>query len=178
MLPYRYMHVFLIAAITVDGFIAQEAGQISTAWTSAEDTQWFRQRTKEAGAVVMGSKTFATMGRPMPNRLNVIMTRNPDKYQKTADNTWFTNASPQEILMNLEEKGYSEVAICGGSSIYSEFMKHGLIHTFYLTVEPQIFGRGVPLFTEDHYARLRLKEVRHLSEATLLLEYSVAGKEE
>lgn len=167
------MHVFLIAAITLDGFIAREVGQNSTTWTSAEDTQWFRQRTKEAGAVVMGSKTYDTIGRPMPNRLNVVMTRNPEKYQALADNTWFTNASPHDILLNLEEKGYSEVAICGGSAIYSAFMKAGLIHTLYVTVEPTLFGKGIPLFTEALTQDLRLKAVRNLSEHTLLLEYSV-----
>lgn len=167
------MHVFLIAAVTLDGFIAREVGQNSTTWTSAEDTQWFRQRTKDAGAVVMGSKTYDTIGKPMPNRLNVVMTRKPEKYQSIADNIWFTNASPQDILLNLEEKGYSEVAICGGSSIYTAFMKAGLIETVYITVEPTVFGKGIPLFTETLTQDLRLKTVRQLSEQTLLLEYSV-----
>jgi dihydrofolate reductase len=167
------MHVFLIAAVTLDGYIAREVGQNSTTWTSPEDTQWFRQRTKEAGAVVMGSKTYDTVGRPMPNRLNVVMTRKLEKYSETADNIWFTNASPQEILLNLEEKGYTEVAICGGSSVYSLFMKHNLIQTLYVTIEPLVFGRGVPLFTETLDHQLRLTEVRNLSEQTLLLEYKV-----
>jgi dihydrofolate reductase len=171
------MTVFLIAALTADGFIAQETSQVSTAWTSKEDKTWFNDRTKQAGAIVMGSKTFDTIGRALPGRLNVVMTRDPDKYRQqypeAGDNLYFTNQSPSEVLENLKIKNYSEVAICGGSSIYTQFAKAGLLDKIYLTHEPVIFGKGVGLFSEEVTLALKLVKLHTLSEQTVVFEYEV-----
>jgi dihydrofolate reductase len=67
----------------------------------------------------------------------------------------------------------TEVAICGGSSIYSQFMEAGLISTMYLTMEPVVFGEGIKLFSQTVSRSITLKSVTHLSEQTLLLEYTV-----
>jgi dihydrofolate reductase len=170
------MHVFLIAAITADGFIAEATDQISTSWTSKEDKKWFNQRTKEAGVIVMGMSTFKTIGRPLPGRLNVVYTRSGEsnEYPQSPD-LLFTNLSPAELLADLEKKDFQEVAICGGSSIYAQFMKAKCLDTLYLTIEPVVFGKGIPLFggDPDVHSNLKLKKTTPFSEQTLLLEYSV-----
>jgi dihydrofolate reductase len=167
------MKVFLIAAMTIDGFIAQNSTQISTSWTSPEDKKWFNQRTKEARVIVMGSKTYDTIGRGLPGRLTVVMTSQPERYPSSDESVRFTNQSQKAILELLEKENYSEVAICGGSSVYTQFMKAGLIDTLYLTLEPIVFGQGVGLFNEEIEAKLQLIEVKNLSDQTLLLEYEV-----
>lgn len=168
------MNCFLIAALTIDGFIARHPGHISTSWTSADDKKWFGQRTKQAGVVIMGAKTFATIGRALPGRLTVVYTR---QAQTSSDpNVRFTNLSPAELLQQLEDENYSEVAICGGSSIYSMFMKLGLITKLYLTIEPVVFGAGVHLFSQDlEKVKLQLVQSSQLSDQTLLLEYDVVA---
>nr|AIA15290.1 RibD C-terminal domain protein [uncultured bacterium] len=168
------MHVFLIAAMTADGFIGQDSHQSSMKWTSAEDKKWFGARTKQARVVVMGNSTFATVGRALPERLTVIYTKDPTEKPET-DTTQirYTNVEPVELLKQLEQEGYSEIAICGGSSIYYLFANAGLIDTLYLTVEPKAFGKGVPLFSGPLDLNLQLKKMENLSPQTLLLEYSV-----
>ena len=169
------MHCFLIAAITIDGFIARETSQISTAWTSAEDKKWFNQRTKEAGVIVMGSSTYDTIGRPLPGRLNIVYSSRADQLnaQSLPDNLLYTKLEPAELLQSLEKENYSEVAICGGSSIYTTFMKSGKIDTLYLTLEPAVFGKGVGLFNDQIDAQLTLQNVLNLSEQTKVFEYRV-----
>ncbi len=169
------MKVFLIAAITLDGFIARNSSQISTSWTSPEDKKWFNQRTKEAGVIVMGSKTYDTIGRALPGRLNVVMTSQPERYQDHDSSIIFTKQTPQDLLEDLKNKDYSEVAICGGSSIYTQFLQAGLIDKMYLTLEPVVFGQGVGLFNGEIEAKLTLVETKNLSEYTLLLEYDVTS---
>ena len=69
------MNIFLIAAQTVDGFIARDASHLSTRWSSKKVAQWFNSRTKQAGVIVMGRKTFDTIGRGLPGRVTIVMTR-------------------------------------------------------------------------------------------------------
>lgn len=167
------MNTFIIAAISIDGFIAQAESQISTSWTSKADKKFFSERTKQAGVIVMGSTTYKTIGRPLPGRLNIVYSRDLNPPGEQAENLRFTQADPRELITQLAAEGYSEVAICGGASIYSMFMKAGVVDTLYLTLEPVIFGSGIKLFQEGIAANLTLTEMQNLTDQTLLLSYKV-----
>ncbi|NMC35815.1 dihydrofolate reductase [Candidatus Beckwithbacteria bacterium] len=166
------MKIFLIAAITLDGFIAREAGQSSFDWTSPEDRTFFIKKTKEAGVVIMGKTTYQTIGKPLKDRLNIIYTSKPLK--SNYDNLVYTNQKPQALLSDFKKQGYKKIAICGGASIYSLFMKSGLVDHMYLTVEPHLFGQGVKLFNDQLDCKLKLLSSKKLNErGTMLLEYRV-----
>lgn len=175
------MNVFIIAATSVDGFIAEKVDQVSMDWASKEDRQFFVKRTKEAKVVVMGATTYKTMraiGHSLPGRLKIIYSNDPSQFaedQKQFDSSQlrFTQAKPAELIKQLEAEGFSEVAICGGGSIYALFMQAGVVNTLYITMEPVIFGQGVKLFPDGVSAQLKLVEMKKLSEQTLLLEYQV-----
>ncbi|MFO7648549.1 dihydrofolate reductase, partial [Halomonas campaniensis] len=49
-------------------------------WYLPEDLRFFKRMT-QAKPLVMGRKTFQSIGRPMPGRLNIVVTRDPDFYQ-------------------------------------------------------------------------------------------------
>lgn len=162
------MKTFIIAALTADGYIAKDEKH-SAFWTSRADKERFVKLTKEAGVVVMGSTTYATLPRPLKERVNIVYSRT-----KTFEGAEVTQKKPRELLKELEEKGFKSVAICGGSHIYSMFMKAGVVDTLYLTVEPIVFGKGIPLFNEEMLYHLKLKSVVESSESgSLLMEYSV-----
>ena len=169
------MKVFLIVAISVDGFIARDSDQISTSWTSAEDKQFFRERTKQAGVIVMGRKTFETIGRPLPGRVNIVLSRESQRCNVATlqqGEVGYTSSSPTELIQELEHAGFNEVAICGGQQIYTAFLEAGLVDTLYLTIEPVIFGSGVKFVGNNHGCSVQLKEIKKLNEqGTLLLEY-------
>jgi dihydrofolate reductase len=170
------MTVFLLAAITVDGFIGRNSSDRSFDWTSAEDKQFYIDSIKRARAVVMGRKSFETFTRYPKGLKYVLYTSHPETFVNPKPEVITAEATkddPKMVLERLEAEGYSEVAICGGASIYTQFMKAGLIDKLYLTVEPVVFGQGVGLFSEAIEAKLRLVELKHLSDQTLLLEYDV-----
>ncbi len=167
------MIVSLVAAISVDGRIAQKEGQTSTDWTSQEDKKFFVEKTKEAGVLVMGRKTYETIGRPLPNRLNVIMTRDVGQFESIEGTLEFTKATPAGILTDLEIRGFKEVIIAGGAGVYSLFLKEGLVTDLYLTVEPIIFGAGIPLIDGIDSKRLELVESKKLGEQSVLLHYRI-----
>ena len=50
-------------------------------WHLPEDFKWFKQTTM-GNVVVMGRKTFESLGKPLPNRKNLVLTRHPQKLIK------------------------------------------------------------------------------------------------
>lgn len=169
------MHVWLVAAMSADGKIAKRSDQLSLDWTSKEDTQFFVQKTKEAGAVIMGRKTFSTIGQPLKDRLVVVMTRSLDGVEQQEGVLEFTDETPEEILKDLEERGYENVVVAGGGSIYSLFLQKGLVNEVYLTVEPYLFGSGIPLAEGFEWIAMELEDVVRLGDRSVLLHYHVAG---
>lgn len=161
--------VFLIAAVTADGFIAKDSQHSPFNWTSKPDKKRFIELTKRAGVVVMGSATYKTIGKPLVERVTIVYSK-----KQTFEGVEVTQDEPAELIRKLDERGFKEVAICGGSQIYTKFMKAGVVDTLYLTIEPVLFGKGVSLFTEDLRYHLQLKSAQTSeSSGSLLLEYSV-----
>jgi dihydrofolate reductase len=164
------MNCFLIAALSADGFIAKNETHAAI-WTSKEDKKRFIAITKRAGVVIMGQNTWKTLsGKVLKDRLNIVYSPTPLPEVPGMETT---TKSPSDLLQELESRGFKEVAICGGSQIYTMFMKSGLIDTLYLTIEPIIFGNGMRLFKEDMDFRLKLNACEKTESGTLLIEYSV-----
>lgn len=164
------MKTFIIAAITADGFIGQSAHHLSTRWTSHADKVFFSETTKKAGVVVMGRSTFDTIGRALPGRRTIVLTTRPLDIEGVET----TQESPKELVERLTKEGCSELAVCGGASVYAQFMGEGIVDEIYLTVHPTLFGAGVPLFSEPLTSRLALIETKDIGDGTVLLHYGVA----
>jgi dihydrofolate reductase len=165
------MKTVLVAAVTADGFIGRDASHLAD-WTGKADKKLFVDVTKEAGIMVMGSRTFATIGRALPGRRTIVYTSNPQAI--TADGVETTSEAPATLAKRLEQQGAHGLAICGGASIYQQFMAAGIVDELYLTVAPLLFGTGVPLFSGELHAQLQLLDTRQLDENTMLLHYKVA----
>jgi dihydrofolate reductase len=170
------VHVFAIAIVTANGFIAAHEDQRSLEWTSKEDTRFFVKKTKEAGIVIMGATTFATFQRALPGRRLIVYTNHPERI--TAEGVETTTEPPARLLSRLEQEGASSVAIAGGTTIYRMFLEAGLLNELYLSIGPILFGHGVPLIgqTDQTTGRLQLVDMTHLNDDTLLLHYSISTK--
>lgn len=131
-------------------------------WRLKGDLERFKLLT-DGNIVVMGRKTYESLPeskRPLPNRTNVVITTNPDNYEKK-ENLYFTTIDNSiEFLDNLQKEKPGKVFIIGGNSIYSYFMDY--IHTFHLTkVDLQFnkseednfvyFPKSLSSFSEDAF---------------------------
>jgi dihydrofolate reductase len=161
----------LLMAQTLDGKIARHSDHFPD-WTGKADKRLFVEVTKAAGALIMGSKTFDTIGKPLPGRKNVVMTRDPRRVSSW-DNLVFTDLAPHALLNALEAEGYQEVVIAGGTRINSIFMRAGLIDEMMVTVTPMIFGTGIALFEDGIEANLSLKDFKRIDETRVCLHYLV-----
>lgn len=163
------MKVELIAASSIDGYIAQSTEQSSLDWTSKEDLRFFIEKTKEAGVVVMGRKTFDTIGKPLKGRELIVMTRGTNTSDQ--EGVRFTQQSPREIIESLVAQQFERVVIAGGAQIYRAFLLEGLVTDLFITIEPVLFGGGVPLFPDGIRSDWELVERRALGEHATLLHF-------
>ncbi len=163
------MKVTLMMAMTVDGKIARNDRHFPD-WTGSEDKKLFVQITKSAGAIIMGSKTYDTIGNPLPDRKNIVLTRNLSRRSDHPDLV-YTNDPPETVLKVLAADGYHEVVLVGGSIVNSLFARKNLIDEFIITIAPRIFGTGVPLFNDEMDMQLKLLSVETLGSNYVVLRY-------
>lgn len=79
-------------------------------WHLPEDFRWFKSTTM-GGTLVMGRKTFQSIGRPLPGRTTVVLTRNSDQVVGV-----LVAGSLQELAaMDLPQP----IFICGGQQVYA-----------------------------------------------------------
>ena len=86
-------------------------------WHIPKDLEYFKRKTLGC-PVVMGRKTFESIGRPLPKRLNVIVTRNKD-YQAPEGVLVFQDLD-QAIQKAKEESKTDKVFIVGGGEIFKK----------------------------------------------------------
>jgi dihydrofolate reductase len=162
------MRVLLIAAISLDGFIARSSHELVD-WSSKEDKKLFVELTREAGVLVMGGITYRTIGRPLPHRRNIVYSHQLIDQEGVET----TQEQPAALIARLEVEGYTALAVCGGQSVYDMFLRAGVVTDMYITVEPLIFGTGISLCNDELNLHASLKEQRKLNDNTLMMHYEV-----
>ncbi len=167
------MKVILLAVITVDGFIAQSIEQSSIEWNSNEDRKFFSNLTKKIGTMIMGSRTFATINRALPGRKIVVLSDKERLVEFSDEEVVVENGNLKDVLAKLEQDGCKEVAVVGGSNVYTQFLTQQLVDELYLTIEPVMFGRGIKLLSTAVLQKLTLLEVIDLSSQTKVMHYKI-----
>ena len=165
------MRVTLMIALTADGKIAKDASHYPD-WTGTADKKLFKQITLDAGVIIMGSSTYATIGKPLPNRHNIVLTRRTDRVS-SYDNLEYTNDQPIEIIKKLVSEGFSSAILIGGAQINTLFAEAGLIDEMILTFCPKIFGSGLSLFSEPLSMDLELLATKQLDAHVFYTHYRV-----
>lgn len=119
------MKVFIIVAMTTDRLIGKDGAM---PWHDRDDLQHFK-RTTSGHAVLMGRKTFESIGRPLPNRRNIVLTRNPAgcaaKYPQPpqGDDTAATSLafvdSLDAALAMCRKRAEQKAFVIGGAELYT-----------------------------------------------------------
>ncbi|MFZ2899793.1 MAG: dihydrofolate reductase [Saprospiraceae bacterium] len=131
------MIVSAIVAISKNRVIGSD-NQIP--WHLPADMAFFK-RTTMGHFVIMGRLTFLSLGRPLPKRTNVVVTRDPF-FTATG---CFVAHSLEEALSMASEFGETETFIIGGGQIYRESMEY--LDRIYLT-EVDVAVEGDVFFPE------------------------------
>lgn len=114
--------ISIIVAVAQNGVIG---GSNQLLWHISEDLQRFKKITS-GHPVIMGRKTFESLGRPLPNRQNVIITRQGDYHP---EGVTVVNSLDEAVALFPESE---EVFITGGGEIYRQALP--MTDKVYLTV--------------------------------------------
>lgn len=164
--------------MSLNGFITNGSDTDVTKWTSKEDKSHFKASKAESNLIVMGKNTYLAMRDSMvidDKTLRVVLARDLSEFlHETIDGKLeFSNLEPKQLEDWLEDLGYENMLLAGGSYVYSAFLDAGLINELQITVEPVIFENGTPLFSDlKSMKKLKLVSSQQLNPTgTLLLSY-------
>lgn len=142
------MRLIAIVAMTPDRVIGKDG---TLPWHLPADLAFFK-RTTTGHPIVMGRKTYDSIGRPLPKRRNIVLTRDPGWSAPGVE----VIHSPDD-LFHLGLQG--DVFIIGGSTVYDAFLPRldeilvSRVHHLYPgdTVFPEFSHRFLPPeFVESH----------------------------
>jgi len=107
-------------------------------WRLPEDLRYFKQVTM-AKPIIMGRKTFESIGRPLPGRTNIVISRNPDYAPANVKVVPSLDAAIELAESICLIDGADEVMVIGGAQIYEQALEKA--DRLYLTeVDTEIEG--------------------------------------
>jgi len=132
--------IALVVAVSRNGVIGVDN---KLPWHLPGDLKHFKAVTL-GKPVVMGRKTFESIGRPLPGRLNIVVTRDRNYLAANPVANGVTLAHSLEAALQLADSaaqaaGVAEIAVIGGADLYRQALP--LAATVYLTrVELEVAG--------------------------------------
>lgn len=114
------MRLILIAALSVERCIGSKDGML---WHCPEDLRHFK-KTTDGHVVIMGGNTYRTLGEPLSNRVNIVVSRTLDQDTEIPNlhivrSVW----DAIELAMSISD-GNDPVYVIGGGEIYKQTINH------------------------------------------------------
>ncbi len=135
-------------------------------WHLPKDLKFFKQVTS-GNTVIMGRKTYDSIGKPLPNRRNIVISKQPNLVIAGAE---VFNSLETALKNCIHEK---EIFIIGGASIYKEVLP--FCNRIYLTKVHHSFNADV-YFPEANFSDWKIlseenhyKDEKHLYDFTFLI---------
>ena len=117
------MMISMIAALSSNGAIGRDN---ALPWHLPEDLRYFKKITM-GKPLLMGRKTYESIGRPLPGRTSIVLTRQRDLKLPGA----FAVNDPEQALDKARQLGASELMVIGGEQVYRAMLP--LARRLYLT---------------------------------------------
>ncbi len=111
------MKKIIIVAVAENNIIGRTDGNMP--WHSKEEFKHFKETTF-GFPVIMGRKTFESLGKPLKGRLNIILTQ-AKGLEVNYDNVLIVH-SLDEAYLYCGEKNYEKIFVIGGGQIYKQAM--------------------------------------------------------
>jgi dihydrofolate reductase len=131
-------------------------------WHLSDDLKYFKRVTM-GKPIIMGRKTFESIGRPLPGRSNIVVTRNPD-YQAEGIKLVHSLEAAKELAENIcFIDGVKEAMVIGGEELYQQALLKA--QRIYLTqVHAEVQGDAFfPDFDQQQWQTIAREDFKALS---------------
>ena len=164
LLFYYGMIISLIVAASENDVIGK---QNALPWSLPEDLKYFREKTR-GKTVIMGRKTYESIGKPLPNRRNIVISRTMNLMSGLEVHPALGEAL-MKLAFELKEAPQEEVFVIGGADIFNQTLLGAFItypaDKIYLTrIHANIEG-DVRLPAIDWAAWRLVSAIRHEADA-------------
>lgn len=138
------MGLSLIVAMTKNHVIGKDN---QMPWHLPADLAWFRQNTN-GKPVIMGRKTFESIGRPLPNRINIVLSRSPYEHEGVI---W---KESMQSAVDFVQENHEEIMLIGGGELFKQYFSQA--DKLYLT-EIQTELEGDTFFPQFNWQDWRIE---------------------
>lgn len=111
------MVISMIVAVAQNNVIGKDNSLI---WRLSDDLKFFKKITT-GHSIIMGRKTYESIGKPLPNRNNIVITRSTDLQ---IEGCYVVNSIPEALALASTLDGCDESFIIGGEKIYKQAMPY------------------------------------------------------
>lgn len=167
--------LILYIATSLDGYIAKSDGDIGWLPSPEEDekSDGYAQFYDSIDALIMGSTTYQQVlgfgDWVYPEKPSyVLTTRN---LSTVRSDILFIKGGVEEVIEEINQKGYKRVWLVGGGRVASAFIKCGLVSEYIITIIPIILGSGISLYQSLPELKLDLVESKLSSSGMVELHY-------
>lgn len=175
------MKVILAVVASADGRITGPRGEQSKSWASSEDQAHFQKLIRQNGVVIIGRNTYLVHRKQLKltkEIRRIVMTSDPGRLKKdeVKGRLEFTSLSPVRLIQALRKGGYRQAILAAGPRLSAAFIKAKLVTELHLTIEPKMFGAGLPIL-DGNFKEVRLRPlgIKPLNKfGTLLLRYKIS----
>jgi len=146
----------IIGIVAVDRNLAIGKGG-ALPWHYAADLKFFKQTTV-GNAVIMGARTWETLKKPLPDRMNIILTTKPD----LAPVNSVVRLPNVSSALTLAKTLTTDLFVIGGAKVYENFLPH--IDRWIVTEIPLSVAGADTFMPANFLDGFELYEVRQLDE--------------
>ena len=135
----------IIAAITDNNALGKDNKLL---FRLKKDMAHFKNITTD-NVVIMGRKTYESIGKTLPNRVNIVLSRN----MKSNEDFYTFDSIEKAIEWSKENYPQKEIFIIGGASVYDKVLKDDIVDKLYMTKIKQTVEDADAFFPEIDYKR-------------------------
>lgn len=135
----------IIAAITDNNALGKDNKLL---FRLKKDMTHFKNITTD-NVVIMGRKTYESIGKTLPNRVNIVLSRN----MESNEDFYTFDSIEKAIEWSKENYPQKEIFIIGGASVYDKALKDDIVDKLYMTKIKQTVEDADAFFPEIDYKR-------------------------
>jgi len=180
----------LVVHISLDGFVAGLKGELDGFEPDEENLQFVCSLTENADTALFGRISYQLLNRYWPTAsLRPNATKGEIVYSnwyngakkivisktmtaENLDNTTVISKNLLDEIVRIKEQAEKSILIFGSPMVSQLLMQHNLIDSYWIFVNPIMFGQGIPLFTDlSHKIELNLVTTRKFRNGEIALNY-------